>query len=69
MPARKRALAGRLDKIVSLDAGPRQPAREAAKPREYRYQLVAEPLASRILVRNSARRRSCHCMPERQRTS
>lgn len=56
MPARKRALAGRLDKIVSLDAGPRQPASEAAKPRKYRYQLVAEPLASRILVRNSARR-------------
>ena len=50
MAASERALTGCLNQIVSLDGGPRQPTREAPKPRQRRDQLVAEPAPVRILV-------------------
>jgi hypothetical protein len=54
----KRALAGSLNEIVGIAGGSREPASETTQPRQDGDQLIAEPDARRIPIRNQAYRRS-----------
>src|SRR5712691_5748273 len=63
------ALACRLNEIVGLDGGTREPAGEPTQPWQDRDQLVAKAAAHRISARNQTYRRSRQFLTKRQRTS
>src|SRR5271165_3026116 len=69
MLACERALACRLNQIVGLDGGAREPARKPPQPRQDRDQLIAETDAHRISARNQMYRQSRQFLTKGQRTS